>query len=205
MASESGSILDRCRALDVNAVLALYADMLAEENHDASLPALVLRDKARAGEVDEEIIPLLVVALVDAPNLATFTHLAKALAAFGRKAQSGALYVVDRLQQIAVTNDRRFWVFDSGLWTLGYLGGEHARLFLEELAAEKNPRVLHSKSVYRGDLDDKARAAIFKRTVEEALAMIAKDDAGEWRDKKTEMGTTESKAEPSRIAPWMIR
>jgi hypothetical protein len=203
----SPDLFARCRGLGVDDNLALYAELLGDDEvrHEASLPALALRDKARAGEVDRQYIPLLVVALVDAPNLAAFTHLAKALATFGRAAHMAAPYLIERLEGVAVTNDRRFWVLDAGLWSLGYVGGEGTKAWIERLAGERPSRVLRSKSVYQGEIREEQREEMHRRTLEGVLALLDREDPGGWLDKKTSLKAAATGAKPTRMAPWMTR
>jgi hypothetical protein len=201
------ALVDKCRKLDAEENLAVYAHLLGDEElkHEAAIPARALRDKARAGDLDAPYVPLLTIALVDAPNYTAFIHLAKALAAFGRQAEKAASYVVERLEAVQVTNDRRFWVLDSGLWVLGYLGGDVARSFVAALKAEKPSRVMRSRSVYEGALKDEQREEMFARTLDEVLALIDGDDPGTWRDKKTELGVAVQEDAPKKLSPWMTR
>jgi hypothetical protein len=203
--SSEDAALARCLDADPLVNLSLYADLLDSSPFEASLPALALRDQARAGLVGEDLIPILAVAAVDAPTLATFIHLAKALAAFGARARSTAPLVIERLDAIQVTNDRRFWALDSGLWVLAHLGGDAARAWIKSLQAEAVPRALRSKSVYRGGIPDDERAMIFAETLAATWAASAVDSPG-WTQKSTSLvlATDDDKAAP-RVAPWMTR
>lgn len=205
--AEVPALVERCRQMDNRQLLGLYAEFLGheEEIHLTSLPALALRERARAGEVEDELVPLLTICLVDAPNLSTFTHLVKALAAFGRKAEMAGPYVVDRLRSLHVTNERRLWVFDSALHALGYLGGEAARTFVAELEGESPSRVLASRSVYQGEPSDEERQRMFEATLTRVRTLLAEEDPGGWTNKRTERVKRVGKQKPSRMAPWMIR
>jgi len=207
MSDTDAALISKLAGLSGEAVLAVYADLLGDEElqHGATLPAQVLRDKARAGELDANFVPMMTIALVDAPNLAAFIHLAKGLAAFGRAAQNASPYIIERLEQVQVTTDRRFWVLDSGLWVLGYLGGATARTFVAGLKTEEPARVMRSKSVYEGELKHSARAARFVETLDKVLALIDGDDPGGWREKRTDLGAVANQAAPQKLSPWMTR
>ncbi len=200
------ALLASCREAEPLVNLSLYAECLGSFPHDATLPALALRDQARAGLIGDELIPLLAIATVDAPNLAAFLHLAKALAAFGSRARSASPILVERLDGIQVTTDRRFWALDGGLWALAHTGGDVATRFLDKLAGEKPSRVMRSKSVYRGDLTDDERERIHHETLSRCRAQAAQDSAG-WTTKLTTLephiddDTTKSTA----LKPWMTR
>lgn len=203
---DEAGLLAQCVAADPRVNLQLYADFLGSSPHDATLPALALREQARAGLIDDELIPVLAVAITDAPNLSAYLHLAKALAAFGDRAQSAVGLVAERLEGLQVVNDRRFWTLDGALWVLGALGGPVAKGVVAAIAAEDPPRVQRSKSVYRGALSEAERQEIFDDTVAGVLAMI---DAGVhpgWTKKATTMSAAAPADETKgRMAPWMIR
>jgi hypothetical protein len=206
MAEDPGlALVTRCRALEPAALITLYGELANEDPHATVIPALALREKAREGTLDEDMVPLLVALLVDAPNLSTYTHLAKALAAFGRAAEMSSPYLVDRLRMLQITNDRRFWVLDSVLHALSYTGGEAARTFVDELVSEQPARVLRSKSVYAGELDDASRVQIFDETLAAVRARL--DDGADlrWREKATTRETVVKEDAPKRTAPWMTR
>jgi hypothetical protein len=202
---DEAGLLAQCVAADPRVNLQLYADFLGTSPHDATLPALALRDQARLGLVHDELIPVLTVALVDAPNLSAFLHLAKALAAFGEKARGASSFVAQRLEGLQVMNDRRFWILDGALWVFGAVGGDVARTAVDAIAAEDPPRVLRSKSVYQGELSDSERQEIFDDTIAGVRAQL---DAGihpGWRAKATTMTVATSAPTKARMAPWMIR
>lgn len=205
MAEDPGlALVARCTALPPNDLIALYGELLSEDPHATTIPALALRDVARKGGLDDDMVPLLVALLVDAPNLATFTHLAKALAAFGRDAEMASPYLVDKLRSLQVTNDRRFWVLDSGLHALSYTGGDAAKAFVDEIESEDPSRVLRSKSVYQGDLDDEARAALHTETLAAVRARLDEKRPA-WREKATTRESVVKSDAPKRTAPWMTR
>ena len=202
--TEAG-LLRRCVEADPLVNLTLYADFLGTTPDDATLPALALREQARAGRIDPELIPVLAVALVDAPNLAAFSHLAKALAAFGARARMAARLVIDRLRPLQVTTDGDFWALDGGLWVLGHLGGVDARAFVVDLKKERPARVQRSKSVYQGAFDDAERQEVFDASVLGVLALIDAGDAPGWRHKATNLSLVGDAAPAKRLAPWMTR
>ena len=206
MAEDPGlALVTRCRALEPPALIALYGELASEDPHATVIPALALREKAREGALDEDFVPLLVALLVDAPNLATFTHLAKALAAFGREAQMASPYLVEKLRGLQITTDRRFWVMDSVLHALSYTGGEAAKAFVDELASEQPPRVMRSKSVYAGELDDEARMKGFEETMSSVRERLEDESGAKWNEKVTTRESVVKKEAPKRTAPWMTR
>lgn len=197
--------LARCVAADPRVLLTLYADFLTESPEDTALPALALRDQARAGKLDLTYVPILTVALVDAPNNDTFLHLAKALAAFGHAAQTSAPFVVERLSALSITDDGAFWTLDGGLWCLGHLGGDVAADFVRSLQKESPPRVQRSKSVYRGTFNDDERQELFEATLQGVTKRLQAGDSGGWRGKQTTMTILAAAEAPKKMSPWMIR
>ena len=156
--------------------------------------------------MDDELIPVLAVAIADAPNLSAFMHLAKALAAFGERARSATGLIAAHLDGLQIVNDRRFWILDGALWVLGALGGEVAKGVVAAIAAEDPPRVQRSKSVYRGELSASERQEIFDASVDSVLAMIEAGKHPGWRAKATTMTAAAAETSPQgRMAPWMIR
>lgn len=199
-------LLARCVEADPRVNLQLYADFLGTSPHDATLPALALREQAREGLLDDELIPVLAVALADAPNLSAYLHLAKALAAFGGQAQGAVPLIVDKLDALQVTTDRRFWIFDGIMWVLGAIGGPRATQAIAALADEKPSRVLRSKSVYRGELGDDERTSIFLDSLNGVREQLNAGVHPGWTKKATTMtAQAPSAQEPKKMSPWMIR
>src|SRR6478736_2798179 len=98
--------------------------------------------------------------LVQAPPQAQIAALAiraKALAAFGRKAQSASPTLIAKLREIRVTDDATYWVLDGGLFALGFLGGKDAFKFLAELAVERPSRAVRANAIYAGELTKEQR------------------------------------------------
>jgi hypothetical protein len=166
-------------------VFRLYLALVQQDRERAQMAALALRDQARAGRIEERLVPLLDACLFEAPDSACVVHLAKALAAFGRRAQSAAPTLADRVRELHVTNDTDYWILDGALWSLAYLGGDVARRVLDELAAEEPSRAERAQSVYQGAMTREARARRFAETLRGARALVDGADPGPWREKKT--------------------
>ena len=114
--------------------------------------------------------------------------------------------MIRRARDIHVTDDAWFWILDSFLWTLGYLGGEEAAAFIAELQAEKTPKANASDTVYDGKLTAEERRAKHAQSLEAIAALIAKDDAGRWTTRLTDLVIVDEEAEePKTLSPWMTR
>src|SRR5688572_11011718 len=100
-------------ALPADELFTLYLDLVDEKPAQAQVAALGLREKARAGGLTAEQVPLLESCLICAPDLSCVFHLAKALAALGREAQSAAPALVDRVRSIQVMDDTAYWILDG--------------------------------------------------------------------------------------------
>lgn len=206
MRPEDKKLLDKCVALPPGALIELYGDFTAESPEWAVIPASAIRIQAREGQINEAFLPLLGLCLSHAPDPCAAVHLAKALAAYGRAGQLGAPEIIRRARDIHVTDDAWFWILDSFIWTLGYVGGEEAAAYVEALRAEKTPKVHASDSVYDGNLSAEERGEHHARTLTEVGALIAKDDAGKWTRRMTDLVIVDDKAEePKPLSPWMTR
>jgi len=181
------ALVDQVSRLPAAQAFRVYAELLVQAPHQAQIAALALRDKARAGDLGEQVIPLLDSCLKDAPDGACVVHFAKALAAFGRKAQPAAPTLIAKLREIRVTDDAAYWVLDGGLFALGFLGGKAAFSFLAELAVERPSRATRSNAVYAGELTKEQREQRFRECLERVHDLIKQDDAGVWRDKRTKL------------------
>lgn len=166
-------------------VFRVYLSLVQQDRDRAQVAALALREQARGGRIEARLIPLLDACLYEAPDGPSVVHLAKALAAFGRKAQSAAPTLADRVRELHVTNDSDYWILDGALWSLAYLGGDAARRLLDELDAEVPSRAGRSQSVYQGAMTRQAREQRFSDTLKGARALVDGPDPGNWRDKKT--------------------
>lgn len=176
-------------------VFRLYLSLVQQDRDRAQVAALALREQARAGRIEARLVPLLDACLYEAPDGASVVHLAKALAAFGRKAHSAAPTLADRVRELHVTNDSEYWILDGALWSLAYLGGDTARHLLDELADEKPSRAGRSQSVYQGKMTREAREQRFAETLKGARALVDGADPGPWRDKKTNLKPQKRAAE----------
>jgi hypothetical protein len=188
-------------ALDVNALLVLYADCARDkEPGSARFPAIALREKARLGALPVEVVPVLAVCLGDAEDPQTIRNLAKALAAFGPRARPVVLALVEKLKAQHVTDDDSFWTFDSLLYALAYVGGDEARAAIGEVASRTPSPVLRSKSLYRGGLKDAQRSELFAQTIARAADILDAERAEGWREKQTDMAVLpieqQTKAKP---------
>jgi hypothetical protein len=206
MRPEDKKLLDKCVALPPGALIELYSEFTTDSPEWAVIPASAIRIQAREGRINEAFIPILGLCLGHAPDPCAAVHLAKALAAYGRDGQLGAPEVIRRARDIHVTDDAWFWILDSFLWTLGYLGGDEAAAFIAELQAEKTPKVNASDSVYDGKLSAGERRDIHAASLTQVAELIAKDDAGKWTTRLTDLVIVDEQAEePKTLSPWMTR
>jgi hypothetical protein len=197
-------VRNKVAALPWDAVLALYAEMLRAQPDATGMLARVLRDKARAGEVPVEAVPVLTVCLVDAPNPEALSQLAKALAAFGRDARVAAAPLRDRMVSLAVGSDEAFWALDGCIHALSYLGGPAALSGVDALEARGAGQV-RARGVYKGALAAQERESLMADSLREARARLALPDPGpRWMAKSTSREAVES-APARKTAPWMTR
>jgi len=176
--------LKELAALSADELCTLYLDLVDRAPQQAHVAALAVREKARAGGVEPAQVPLLEACLICAPDLSCVVHLAKALAALGREAQSAVPALVDRMQSIQVTDDTLYWILDGCTWALGYLGGDEACARLDAWRAEKPARVV-AQVGYQGRLPRAHREKHWAKTLEVVREKAAAADAGVWREKKT--------------------
>ncbi len=210
--ADGEALLQKCIDADFKVNLMIIRELLTEAPEKVALPALALRHQARQGKLPEDIIPVLAHLAGGAPNWASFVHFTKALAAFGRQAADAAPHIIFRLQNLYVTDDQMFWVLDSALYALGYLGGEAAEKYLAEISAQKPSLVEKSNSVYEGTITAEQRAKIHELTLNNVTAMIAMEDAGKWdkkmtnlKRKKSDDSKAASKPAGGGLKPWMTR
>jgi hypothetical protein len=211
MDAATSALVQEVAQLSPERAFRTYADLLVQSPGQAQLAALALREKARNGELPDECIPVLDACLKDAPDATCVVHFAKALAAFGRQAQSAAPTLADKIRELHVTDDVGYWILDGALFALGFLGGPHARALLVDLANEQPNRAVRSDSVYDGDLARADRDKRFHECLERVHALIDQKDPGVWREKKTALVQQEP-ASPDKQAPrgpskksWMVR
>ena len=204
-AAAQAELVDEVRLLPADKAFRVYAELLAQSPQQAQLAALALREKARAGEIGDEHIPVLDACLADAPDAACVVHFAKALAAFGRTAQSAAPTLIDKIKDLHVMSDAGYWVLDGSLFALGFLGGDVARSFLASLVDERPSRAVKSESVYVGQMTKAEREERYAECLARVQALIAQKDAGSWREKKTELVAKKAIATAPPKKSWMVR
>ncbi len=186
-------------------VFRLYLSLVQQDRDRAQVAALALRELARGGRIEARLVPLLDACLYEAPDGPSLVHLAKALAAFGRKATSAAPTLADRVRELHVTNDTEYWILDGALWSLAYLGGDAARRVLDELIEEQPSRAVRSQSVYQGTMTREARAKRFAETLAGAKRLVDGPDPGVWREKKTTLKPQKRAPEPPRHNALSVR
>ena len=197
-------LLAQCESLDWQSLLRVFAQFMRDVPEQLDLPAKAIRNKARAGELPEDVIPLLTTSLMTTKNTTVIVELAKALAAFGRKAQVAAPILADKLRAMVVSDDADFWAFDGSLYAIAYLGGEHADTYLKELEEEQErmPPVLRSEDLYQGTIPFEDREGLFYDTLERVRGILESEDPGVWRQRRTDLETTQ--AAPSKALPaWL--
>lgn len=188
-------------ASDWRECLGAYAELAEGPPEGAVLPALALREKARAGELPEEAIVLLTVCMVDAPHHEALRHLAKGLAAFGRQAQIAERPLIQRLQGLTVRDDESFWTFDSCLHALGFLGSKEALALVTELSKVSPSPVQLTKAGYEGERSSEERKAIFDATLKSVRASLEAEKPASWRKKATDKKAT-SRAVEKKTVEW---
>jgi hypothetical protein len=205
MTSPLDELLESIRGLSPEEAFRLYLDRTHSPEGGTAHVALGLRDKARAGELDgfEGAIPMLEAFLADAPDAETALHLAKALAAFGRAAQSAVPALLEQLAEMRVVDDVTYWAFDGCVWALGYLGGDMARACLDEIAAESPSRAAASRSVYEGALGDEERETKLRAAILGALALC--DDPGDPRWRQAMLPKKGMLGRPDKKKSWTLR
>ena len=185
LSEEAKRIVAEVMELSPPDVFQLFLNLSENAPDKAHFPALALRELARGGQLGDDAIPLLVACLHCAPDRASVIHLAKALAAFGRRAQAGVEPLLAQLGELEVDDDIAFWVFDGCLWALGYLGGEVAQDYVATLAMAQNSPVATDDLLYRGTLSLAEREERFDKTLSGVEALLEQEDPGVWREKKT--------------------
>jgi hypothetical protein len=172
------------RDLAVEETILAYLELVDSEPEKADVAALALREQGRQGRLGAEHLPALISCLDAAPNALVLGHLAKALATFGRRAGSATEALVEKMRDLVITDDVEYWSFDGCVWALGYLGGDAAASFIEELGAERPNRAVRSSSIYRGVMPKAAREKAFQAALDGAGALLKKADPGQWRTQK---------------------
>jgi hypothetical protein len=170
----------RLLALPLDDLFELYFVAATTMPDKADVPALALRQRGRAGELNDRHVELLKAALEASPNLLCAGHLAKAAAAIGRPAQPAAPALCACLQDAVISNDADYWSFDGAVCALGYLGGADARTMIDALATEEPSRAVRSDSIYQGDMPKAARASAFSSVLQRARALWEQDAPGCW-------------------------
>ncbi|MEW5855389.1 MAG: hypothetical protein AB2A00_41830 [Myxococcota bacterium] len=204
MGSPKPTVQERCAGLPWQACLQLYAEMIRDAPDATPVLARALRDKARAGDIPDEAIPVLVCCLVDTNNAHALAQLAKTLAAFGHKAGMAAPYLVQKIRALTVTSDETFWALDGCLHALSHLGGTEPVALLDELGTQDPPLVTRARKLYQGVITEEDRRKIFAETLEVARARLEKGKGGGWKKKRTDRAATESQPK-GKTAPWMTR
>src|SRR5687768_98010 len=126
----------RMRDSSVRDVVFLYMSWMKCAPERTRYAAMALREQGRLGRLEPAHIDVLAAAVALAPDLLCVGELAKALATFGRRAQTAAPALICQLRGARITLDAEYWAFDGAIWALGYLGGIDAAGFLDKLAAE---------------------------------------------------------------------
>lgn len=207
MAAVPDPMVARCVALDVNALLVLYAECAGGADAlpgGARIPAVALREKARAGALPDQVVPVLAVCLGDTQDPQTVRNLAKALAAFGARARPVIAVLVDKLRALHVTDDESFWTLDSLIYAVAYVGGPEARTSVEELATRQPSPVVRSKGLYRGGLKEPERSKLFTETLARARVLLDEDSPAGWREKQTDMAVLPIEKQ-AKLSPWQAR
>jgi len=194
--------LSECLSLDWRALFQLFANLLREDTKQLDLPARALREKARAGEMPEEAIPTLSACLMAAEDHQVIADLAKALAAFGRAANVAAPVLQEKIQEMMILDDVSFWAFDGCMHAMGYIGSSEQKEFIDDIF-EKVP-VIKSGDLYRGQISQRDRGDLFCESIERVRELMAAEDPGVWRKKRTSWTASQGE-EKKKLSAWMIR
>lgn len=198
------ALLDRCLALEWRPLLALYAELQADSPEHTTIPARALRQKARAGELPEEVIPLLTACLVDAEPPGAIADLAKALAAFGRRAELAVPFLMDKMRYLQILDDESFWAFDGCLHAMGFIGEPQNETLLDELAGIRPAPMSKKPPVYTGEIPVTDRELLFAETLERVRALLADETSDGWKIKRTDR--TAKRVKPKgKQGFWMVR
>ncbi len=220
MDAATSALVDEVRRLSPEKAFRAYLELCDTAPDKAQVAALALRDKARAGELPDDCVALLDTCLAEAPDSVCAAHLAKALAAFGRRAQPAAPTLCARIRDLHVTDDVGYWILDGCLFALGFLGGAAAKALLDALDAEAPSRAVRSDSVYDGELSREERGRRYADALARVRALVEQRDPGVWRPQQarptrapsprppategTPAPAEEPKAGPSKKS-WMVR
>ena len=169
------------RELPVEETIVVYVELAEDTPEKADVAALALREQGRLGRLTAEHVELLAGCIEMAPNSLCTGHLAKAVAALGRRATAAAETLIARMESMVVTDDVEYWSFDGCVWALGYLGGPEVGPYLSTLEHEDPSRVIRSRSIYAGAMSTEDRERRFVLAIEGARNLLASPDPGEWR------------------------
>ncbi|MBI4818681.1 MAG: hypothetical protein HY791_20600 [Deltaproteobacteria bacterium] len=197
-------IVVRLRDQSVEETLATYIDLVAGSPDKADVAALALREQGRLGRLKESHLDMLIKCVELAPNLLCLGHLAKALAAMGRKAMKASDALVQKLGPMVIADDVEYWSFDGAVWALGYLGGAKVSSFLDTLAKEPQLRSVRSP-VYRGVMPRPARQKQFASAIAGARGLAEKSDPGLWRTRMITTPLTRPAQAKSTGRAWDVR
>jgi hypothetical protein len=188
----SDPVVQKLAALEVEETMAVYLGLVESDPEKADVAALALREHGRGGRLTHEHVETLANCVLVAPNSLCAGHLAKALAALGREAGAAAGSLVAKMRGLVISTDVEYWSFDGAVWALGYLGGDEASLFLDELEAETPSRAVRSNSIYRGAMPKDARQQCYEKALLGARGLLANPLPGVWRERKTNLPLSKS-------------
>ncbi|TNE45780.1 MAG: hypothetical protein EP343_25560 [Deltaproteobacteria bacterium] len=191
---------EHCQALEWKDLLRLYARLLREAPEHLDLAARTLRNKARSGEVPEDAIPGLSACLMSAENNSVTVELAKALAAFGSKAEAAAPILVHKMQEMHIQDDVDFWAFDGCLHALGYIGSEEDLDALEEFG--EKPPVTRAGDLYKGNMPEEHRLNLFDTSLDIVTERLEAEDAGTWTQRNTDYTSEQEDANNANVPAW---
>jgi len=200
------ALLDGLKSQGLRANLAVFLEFAESSPEQSWIPASALRILAREGELSDEAIEPLSQALSLASEHDAFMHRAKAVAAFGRRANAAEGVLIDRLENMTITNDEQLWTFDSALHALGFVGNAPALAFVLKLKEESPSKVARSKSVYKGSIALAERERRYKASLHDVEERIRSEDPGGWTKKRTDKRYDGSEdVAPKKLSPWMTR
>lgn len=194
------SLEEHCQALGWQDLLRLYARLLREAPEHLDLASRSIRNKARAGEFPDESIPAISACLMSAENNSVIVELAKALAAFGSKAEVAAPVLIHKMQEMVISDDADFWAFDGCLHALGYIGSESDLEVIDEF--EEKPPVTRAGDLYKGVMSEEDRINLFDVSIDTVTERLEAEDAGAWTGRVTEMVSEQEAVSDSNVPAW---
>ncbi|HEY4219744.1 MAG TPA: hypothetical protein VGO62_00345 [Myxococcota bacterium] len=197
--------VQRLVALATDELFEVYLALAGSDPDRADVAALAIREQARAGIFGAELAELVAVCVDAAPSLLCVGHLAKALAALGRKGEPGAVALVAQLTPSFITDDVAYWSYDGCVWAFGYLGGADSDAFIQLLAREKPSRALKSQSIYQGRMPPADRERFWQKALAAADELLHKADAGAWTARQMTVAGADSKKPAGGQKAWMLR